>query len=252
MIFYFSGTGNSLKAAQMMAEETNSELVFISDEYDGDYKVHSGSVGFIYPVYCYDIPDYVKAFIEKLNIEEDTYCYSIVTCGLEAGNALGNLNELLKEKNLKLNYGRVIIMPDNCSPMLGSDCNRDTLPIAYRDIKKIVKDIKNKKEDREEVVLDEDLIEKINMAKDHVKKEWGYKEVIKDKCILCNKCVELCPTNNIGRVGDVIEIKDNCVNCLACMHWCPEEAVKMKELSFEKEDKYTNPDIEYKAMLMDR
>ena len=58
MIFYFSGTGNSLHAAKVMSETHGEQLVSISKEFDKqdnrfEYELKENELlGFVYPVYA--------------------------------------------------------------------------------------------------------------------------------------------------------------------------------------------------------
>jgi flavodoxin len=78
MIFYFSGTGNSLSIALKMAE-TGEQLVNMAkarDEGAYKYSVKRGEkVGFIFPVYCYTINDIVLDFVRHLEITGHRYVW---------------------------------------------------------------------------------------------------------------------------------------------------------------------------------
>ncbi len=60
MIFYFTGTGNSLAAAQTIARATDDLLVDIGAAYkykDFDFTLAQGEqLGFVFPVYNYTTP----------------------------------------------------------------------------------------------------------------------------------------------------------------------------------------------------
>ncbi len=50
---------------------------------------------------------------------------------------------------------------------------------------------------------------------------------VKEKCTLCNKCVDICPTFVISNLGDRLNINyDKCIRCFCCVEVCPEAAMK--------------------------
>ena len=52
----------------------------------------------------------------------------------------------------------------------------------------------------------------------------------KNKCVKCNKCVEVCPTNSIFEKKNYLKIKSKtCIRCFCCQEICPEDAIKVKE-----------------------
>lgn len=86
MIFYFSGTGNSLYVAKKLYENNGSQLVDITEamhEKRFKYNVQEDEkVGFVFPVYFYGLPTVVSEFINKLTIKSESnhYIYSNYMC----------------------------------------------------------------------------------------------------------------------------------------------------------------------------
>ena len=91
MILYFSGTGNSLSAARLLARETGDTAVHVID-----LTTHCGTcrgiqdkvIGFVFPVYFGDLPDPVREFVEYTRFAPSTYFYAVATCGGTAGQCL--------------------------------------------------------------------------------------------------------------------------------------------------------------------
>ena len=105
IIFYFSGTGNSLKSAKDIAAQIGDcDLVLMNKPYAlyGKYE----RIGFVYPVYCVGLPAAVERFIEALNISENkqSYFFSVCTFGGMSGG-LARIDELLQAGGAKLSYG---------------------------------------------------------------------------------------------------------------------------------------------------
>ena len=53
-------------------------------------------------------------------------------------------------------------------------------------------------------------------------------KIVKEECIGCGACIDLCPTAALVLVDDgKVEVKDSdCIDCGACLGSCPVEAIK--------------------------
>ena len=73
-IYYFSGTGNSLKIARDIAEKLEEcELVPIAKVWQQDQLAStSEKVGFIFPLYYFGLPKIVYDFINNIELASPT------------------------------------------------------------------------------------------------------------------------------------------------------------------------------------
>lgn len=241
MIFYFSGTGNSLDVAQQMAQLCDDSLVSIADEMKNNKDIYEYSlveneaVGFVYPVYAWAPPTIVTDFISKL---------SISTCGENIGNAMDVLNKALVKNSLHLDSGFSIIMPNNYILMWDVDSKEEAskrLENSKERILSLSKVILN----RESKVFQ---IEKgpvpfiftgvINplFNKFAMETKNFYAE---DTCTGCGLCEEICPTKNIIVSGKPAW-GSVCTQCLACIHRCPEKAIQYGKKT-KARGRYVNP-----------
>jgi len=148
IVFYFSGTGNSLKVAEDIAKEVQDcEVISMgSSKY---YELQSGyeTIGFVYPTYYRGEPKKVHEFIMNLNLKNNlgTYYYAVTTCGKYEGNALIHIKQLLKRKKVTLHYAKKINMFSNY--VIAYDM-RDTVEEetkqSQKDLEQIIQSIKNK------------------------------------------------------------------------------------------------------------
>ena len=119
MIFYFSGTGNSLYVAQKLHEADGEELIDMAGalkEKRFKYEVAEGEkIGIVFPVYFYGLPTIAAEFIGQLVIESSAnpFIYTVITCGGSIGSADKMLANLLKQNNLELNSAFSVEMPSN-------------------------------------------------------------------------------------------------------------------------------------------
>ena len=114
MIFYFSGTGNSLYVARKIAERTGDQVCSMSEDApDRPIGGKDEKVGFVFPSYYGNLPRVVQGFIRKLNIRPETYTFGVVTMGAVGLGSVTMLEKALAEKKLTLKYGCGIRMPAN-------------------------------------------------------------------------------------------------------------------------------------------
>ena len=84
MIFYFSGTGNSLTIARQLAKfTTDALLVDMAQPWQSSQTIEAETIGFVFPVYAWGLPLIVEDFIHKLPPfpPHVHYVYALLTCG---------------------------------------------------------------------------------------------------------------------------------------------------------------------------
>lgn len=260
MIFYFSGTGNSLYAARTIAEHNDEELVSIaaainSSDNSFEYTLKENEIiGFVFPVYAWGPPKMVLDFIDnlKLNNYKDNYIFSVATCGENIGNTMKVLASALKKKDLTLFSAFSIRMPNNYI---------------------IIGDVDSKEVENEKLLKAKDTLKNINKIIAE-KGKWVF-ELIKgpvpallttvvnplfnkgtmhterfyanDKCTGCGICERVCNCKNI-KVTEKPKWGKKCTQCLACIHYCPSKAVQYGKAT-EKKGRYRNPNVGLDEMM---
>jgi ferredoxin len=249
MVFYFSGTGNSLKVAKSLAKELDDcEIISMTKSYNLT-KEYDG-IGFVYPVYFWGLPKRVIEFIENVNLDnnKNTYYYSIATYGGLAGNAVYQLYELLFNRhNIKLNYGRTLRMFANY--VVAYNMSEKIEKITAGSDKKlvsIIKSIKMKKSNNINKLtkmfnsINENFVEKVsNMDKNFT---------VDNNCINCGICEKVCPVKNIEIVDKKPQYKHHCEQCVACIQFCPQKAINYSNVT-QNRRRYTNPEINYNELF---
>ena len=245
IIFFFSGTGNCLKAAKDISKELeNCEIVSMAKSFN--FLKQYDSIGFIYPTYFWGLPKKVIEFIENINLKNNqkAYFYGITTYGGSAGNAIYQLYELLyKKHDIKLNYGQGLQMFSNYVVMY--QMRENINEISERSKEKFVPIINSIKERRNNRInkltkvfgfINRGFIKKVsNMDNDYN---------INDKCKSCGICEKVCPVKNIEMLNNKPVFKHHCENCIACIQYCPEKALNYKNAT-QNRRRYTNPEIDY-------
>lgn len=259
MVFYFSGTGNSLYVAKNLSDNHGEELISISKEMKQDkdfyeYNLKAGEkVIFVYPIYAWSPPAPVVKFISKLKLNnyKNNYLTAVVTCGENIGNNMNILGKKLGSKGLKLNSGFSIVMPNNYI-ILGKADEDDIVNRKMSEALETLGEINNLISNK---VKDVFKVEKGPMPKIMTaianpifnKLAINTKKFrVTDDCIGCKLCEQVCNTKCI-KVDKVPKWGDNCCQCLACISYCPKEAIQYGKSTTNKK-KYRNPKIAVSEM----
>ena len=250
LIFYFSGTGNCLKAAKTIAKEFGSADI-VSMGKPGKYVPAKkyDSIGFVYPVYFWGLPKRVIEFIENLDLgnNKNAYYYSIATYGGSPMNAVYQIYELLlKRHGVKINNAQKLKMFSNYIIMY--DMSRDVDKITKQSdeaLVPIINSIKNRENNsvsKWTKILAFANTKFINTVADSDK---NYR--IGGNCTGCGICMEVCPVKNIVMENSKPQFKHNCEQCLACIQYCPEKAINYLDQT-QARKRYTHPEIDYREL----
>jgi ferredoxin len=260
MIFYFTGTGNSLQAAKSVAEHNKEKLISIakvmnSKEKSTEFTLgENETIGFVYPIYAWGPPKMVLDFISelKLNNYNNNYTFSIATCGDNIGNAMKLLGSALKKNNLNLDSAFSIRMPNNYI-ILGNvdpkEKEQGKLQKAEETLKHINKFVAERKKGVFELVkgpvpfiFTSVINPAFSRGMEHTEKFYA-----NDSCTSCGICERVCNCKNIV-VSEKPQWGKKCTQCLACIHYCPSKAVQYGK-GTEKKGRYRNPNIKLEEMI---
>ena len=109
VIYCFSGTGNSLRAARVIADALkNTEIVNVRKDPSGYTAENADIVGFVCPVYEWDVPGRMREFISELSINPKAYIFMVATYIAVHGKAFETVEEILSSKGAHLSYARTV------------------------------------------------------------------------------------------------------------------------------------------------
>lgn len=244
IVFYFSGTGNSLSVAKALSHGT--EPVNIARAKVLTYT--ADSIGFVYPSYCGEPPKPVKDFVEAASFDAG-YIWAVVTNGGAPGNALGEVDLLLRQKGKKLDYGKEITLPDSVIILPTPDAVKKSL-LETEVVR--VKEISDAIE-----ACATNTIGYSKLQKCFTLLTWfGFKNVLgtrfkksTKKCFSCTQCAKMCPTNNISIKDGKAVFGKNCVYCFGCIQYCPNNAIRFGFIKRRKSSQYNHPEILAKEMI---
>ena len=230
MIFYFTGTGNSQAAAQMLQQE-GEKLIAIGTSVKGkkyDYELAEGeALGFVFPVYFSGVPNIVEWFVRKLRLSgaDPVFTYAVMTCGGAPAGADGMMEDLLKKKGIVLDRAYKLPMPENyfiMFPIPSEEEQDKILAAAEETMEEIKADILLGMNGMEEKGIAYRSSKAVRLASRAVyamyrKGRKTDKFWVDDQCVSCHACENRCPCGAIRLIDGVPTwVKDQCVMCLGC------------------------------------
>jgi ferredoxin len=237
MIFYFTGTGNSRHAAQVLAAALGTSAVFIPCELDRGkgaqrYALAPGEpLGFVCPVYAWGPPQIVLDFIARLRLDgARPYVFSLCTCGGNEGRATAVLQRALARRGLGLDCAFTLRMPDNY--VVGFDVDPPaeidaTLREADRRLEKIAGTLAQRRTGVRDLIPGKAAF--LHTAVVHRLFERFARRTgpfyATDACTRCGLCVKVCPVHTIT-LAEKPAWGKACTQCLACLNRCPAHAIQ--------------------------
>ncbi|MFX0059905.1 MAG: EFR1 family ferrodoxin [Candidatus Hodarchaeota archaeon] len=258
-IYYFTGTGNSLKIARDLAHELgNSELIAIAKVWQMEnIESESEKVGFIFPLYYSGLPKIVHDFINSLNISKSNYFFTVVTSTGDINEQpLQQLDKMLQTKSKKLNAGFYIKMPNNY--IIGFNVHSkerqdNFFENAIKEVKIISKVVSNKQNNLTQEILEKDVSRSAKVNKNFLESvhESDKSFYADENCNSCGICEKICPVNNIILIDGIPEWQHKCQQCLACINFCPEKSIQFGKETL-KTGRYHHPAISVQDIIQQK
>ncbi len=228
MVFYFTGTGNSLYAAKQL----DGELVSIPQIFHRKDQVYEADViGIVCPVYGHEMPGMVKEFLRKARFCTD-YLYLVLTYGNIHGRATELAEQELEASGKKADYINTLKMVDNFLP--GFDMEEQTAAAPEKKVEehlgRIKEDILSRRRWIQPVSeSDREWHRKFLAGRGSVSADqWKNVYLVTDNCIGCGICTRVCPAGCIGlKDQKAVYTGKNCQMCMACIHHCPQNAIRL-------------------------
>ena len=243
MIFYFTGTGNSLYAAQKLADG-GEEIVSIVEALRSKtfhYTLKEGEkLGFVFPVYFYTVSDPVLELVRHLTVENAGFVYAVIPCGASIGAAGGFLKSELKKRGLELQRLDALVVPDGALIFYDIDAPEkmeQQLAAATKELASIKQAVDRREGNR---ITGSPVLGKVGLAAYHacMSTKAFYAD---EKCVGCGKCASICPSGAIEMVGGrPAWTKSKCLKCCGCINRCPVSAIQYGKKTASR-GRYVNP-----------
>jgi ferredoxin len=261
IIYYFTGTGNSLAAARKIAAVLGDcELVPIasSKNIPGGIVPQADRIGIVCPVYDGGVPVIVAEFAERLDLSRAGYVFAIVTMGGLGVSALHQLDGIFnKRQGRRLDAAFAVSMPSNFPPVASppSDRKRDGILAAadkrFAEIADVIDHGLSAPPGFEPFSAIMKAMTYGSFAKNARGSDKDFS--VSDACTGCGTCATVCPAGNITLVNDRPVWNHRCELCCACLHFCPVEAIQLHVLrGTEGRGRYRHPDLKLEDMVAQR
>lgn len=248
MLFYFTGTGNSLYVAKNI-ENNPISIPQIINKQEQSYK--GDRIGVVAPIYGHELPEMVKEFLKMSKFQTD-YFYMVLTFGNRHGGAAELINNFCKECGIKVNYLNLIQMVDNYLPVFDMDEQRKIDKKVDKYLSAIINDIQWK---RNYIPLVTDTDRQVHQKYLEIRSKmpvdiFQHLYKINNDCIQCGICTEVCPAGCISlQDGKVSYNMKNCQTCMACIHNCPKKAIQLNIPEKNPLARYRNENVELKEII---
>lgn len=246
IIFYFSGTGNSLKVAKDIAMSIQDcELISMGKPYklSNTYE----RIGIVYPVYIGGMPGVVERFVKALDISanKDSFIFAVCTSGAISGGMM-NISKIIGRKGGRLSYCENIKCFANYvgSYAMGDDADNKAKEQSHA-TKRVIRDIQSLTVKSPFKNSSLSLIHgpciKLLANKD---KDFN----VSESCNDCSTCSKICPVGNIKMEYGKPMFLHHCEQCMACVQWCPKQAINIKNKTQDR-GRYHHPEITLGEMI---
>lgn len=233
IIFYFSGTGNTLliaKEIKKIFEENNynvvlKDIIQSEDErLEGDFHL-----GIVVPVAMQSTYKFIWEFVENLPKAKGRKIFFADTLEIFSGGIVGPMKKILEDKGYNCIGAKEFKMSTS---MLKSEEKLKKGKIknkkAISEVEEFVLSIIKEENSWKRIPIFSDKMKSI-LDKDSIWKEFSEKiSIDNDKCIKCKICIKNCPVNAIKLEGLNVKINHNtCISCMRCVNYCPKNAFKL-------------------------
>lgn len=271
IIYCFSGTGNSLYTATKIAEMIGgAEILSVRCNADEVSCADAEMIGFVCPVYEWDVPGEFRDFIRRLTIPSDAYIFMVTTYIAVLGKSFETVEKLLEEKGTHLHYGRGIrCVASQCIAYPPFPPERIMLPYMEKQIQRIGKEIGQKKLRKHPRTspLIRRRFDKVMGPYLAIEAEYDKGFYTDDRCKGCGICEKVCPTRNITIQDHRPFWNHHCHGCNACVVYCPSKAIQFRTPQAYREldtflcrmlrlpegrKRYHHPQVKAKDLMSDR
>ena len=273
VLYFFSGTGNSVFVARELAKRLNAKILPIPALMSQDViEPKAEAVGFVFPVYyatndANGLPLIVSRFITKLTSIHSKYIFAICTHGGLSGSTIENLKKEIALRGGTLAAGFGLKMSNH---LLSVDEQQKAAEMVRKKLDVVADYVLSRKfgiyETRSKLgkltnaplltLLIKPIFSRRFRGLSGIKQKVPFLELVpladksfkvNQNCNGCGICVKVCPVHNISLVEDKPVWFHHCETCFACYTWCPQNAIGGETVKYN--ERYHHPEVKLSDVL---
>lgn len=237
ILYYFSGTGNTKWAAERFKEQFNRyDIELKLEAIDNVESVDLKDYKYLLlgtPVHAELSPKLVTDFVRKLPEGNNIKCIVYSTQGAKSAAAVDYIAKILEKKGYNVLIQTSFRMANNYYFGVGVERTEEEIETfckkAEEKIKLITEQFLKGNKVRETVFL-------VRIFLGKTSSKWFYKFLPKlsaslsstEACTKCGLCLRNCPKCNITFENGRAVFHSKCIMCTRCIHLCPLNAIRYK------------------------
>lgn len=247
MIYYFTGTGNSLWAARELAEQLGEQMDDLANFEDKPLVCEDEVIGFVCPTYMASLPWFVKKVLLDASLNSDAYIFLVVTSNTGDGRfSSKSMDSLLVRNGATLAACFDLQMPGNCIESSAQE-NEERLLAAPATVAEIAERVAAKARNHTSSgeAAKDDVVEKSSFygKKRSLFRMAAFTFDVTSDCNGCGICADICPVQSISIQDGKAVHSGLCAACLACFHWCPKHATLLTSRMLRGRSQYHHPEV---------
>jgi ferredoxin/flavodoxin len=244
VIYYFSGTGNTEMAVNLLASELikkceGVDLIRMEEVLRGNRPLGAmdyDMVGFASPVYAYGTPRIVDDFIALLPPQRARKAFILRTAGGVAPinyNASKSMIRKLARKGYDVFYERILSLGSNWIAKFDDAVVRRLYRAAQEKAHLMGAELmEGEGRILRPTVGWVTLTGLIHFLGSMTFRLVGKDYRVDDSCDHCGRCQRNCPMGNIAESKGRLRFKYSCISCMRCIYSCPRNAIHLGFFSF--------------------
>jgi Flavodoxins len=255
IIYYFTGTGNSLQCARDIADGLGgATLIPMQKATEKEVFPAADCIGLVFPVYAWGLPHAVKRFIRRLSGKnKGRYIFAVATSGGRFAGALVLTRRKLRAKGLRLSAGFSVVMPTNFILLhqTSEEKQKSLFDAMKAKVGEIVSAVKSREQRKVETGPLSDRLLRTGIIYRFASpffKRMDHSFRTDQRCTGCGLCSRVCPARNIAFQDGVPKWKHHCEMCLSCLNLCPGKAIQYGKMT-EGKQRYQNPYVDVKDLM---
>jgi len=254
IIYWFSGTGNSLAVAMDLAKTLgNTELIPIVRVINGNISSCDRML-VVFPVYAFGLPLIVRRFLQQAPAAKSKYIFTVATMGGMAGAVHREADKILSGHGAKLAAGWSVPMPGNY-PVLSAPPKPAKQALLFKKAEQRINEIAAAISEGKTGIYEDTRIP-LRWPLEFIHNLAGNKFSDADenfaagpKCTHCGLCAKICPVTNIRMAEGNPVWMHHCEQCMACLQWCPAQAIEYGKSTAGK-PRYHHPRFKAKDLFL--